>query len=603
MNMRHGDSPRRSMMRASPESSTTWLVFGETTRAVTDVSDILPDDVNSLRAQLAAARAERDAIVNERDAIRAERDRLEVHNQRLEAIIAEIRRAQFGRKSEKINEEQFKLALEELETTLAKSEAEADKAEDEAKKAGKSANTKQRDKGQRKRFPNLDHLPHVVEVVEPDNKICPCCGGALHVIGEDVSKRLDVVPAQMRVIETHRPKFACRRCEKNGVDDVAGVIQAPAPAHLIVGGLPTEALVAHVVVSKHADHLPLHRQSQILARRGVEIERSTLAHWVGVAAAELQPLHDHLVRELKASPRLFCDETPVPVLDPGRGQTKTGYMWVLARDDRPWGGTAPPAVAYTYAPGRGAVHAVKLLDGYSGILQVDGYAAYGQFANPAREGGALTLAFCWSHVRRKFYEIYVGGNAPIATEALARIRQLYQIEASIRGRPPEVRQAERQEKSKPLIEALKAWLEVSLGKVSQTGKLAEAIRYALNHWDGLLRFLADGRIEMDSNTVEREIRTIKLDKNNSLFAGHDLGAAGWAMHSSFFNTCKLNSVNPEAWLTDVLTKLVNLWPASRIGDLMPWAYAPKSAEPSATSAAVMPAPGSHPHVHPPPVTS
>jgi transposase len=209
----------------------------------------------------------------------------------------------------------------------------------------------------------------------------------LHVIGEDVSKRLDVVPAQLRVIETHRPKFACRSCENNGADDVAGVIQAPAPARLIVGGLPTEALVAQVVVSKHADHLPLYRQAQILARQGVEIERSTLAHWVGAAAAELQPLHDYLVRQLKASPKLFCDGTRCPVLDPGRGKTKTGFMWSLARDDRPWGGADPPAVAYTYAPGRGAVHAVKLLAGYSGILQVDG-----AHTGPARSQALPTLS-------------------------------------------------------------------------------------------------------------------------------------------------------------------------------------------------------------------
>jgi transposase len=601
MIVRHDDSPCRSMLQSGSESATTWLVFGETGRVMTDVSDI-PDDVCALRAQLAAALAERDAFVSERDAIRAERDRLEVHNQRLEAILAEIRRAHFGRKSERITDDQLALALEELETSLAKIEAEADKTEDAAEKAGKPANTERRAKRRRHRFPNLDHLPHVKEVIEPENKACPCCGDPLHVIGEDVSKRLDRVPAQLRVIETHRPKYACRNCEKNGADDTPGVIQAPAPARLIPGGLPTEALVAHVVVSKHADHLPLYRQCQILARQGVEIERSTLADWVGTAAAELQPLYDHMVRELKASPKLFCDETPCPVLDPGRGRTKTGYMWVLARDDRPWGGTAPPAVAYTYAPGRGAVHAIKLLAGYSGILQVDGYAAYGQLTNPTREGGALTLAFCWAHFRRRFYEIYVGGHAPIAAEALARIRQLYQIEAEIRGQPAEVRQAVRQEKSKPLIEAMKLWLEVSLGKVSQTGKVAEAIRYGLNHWDGLLCFLADGRIEIDSNTVEREIRGHALTRKNSLFAGHDLGAAGWAMHASFMHSCKLNSVDPQAWLTDVLTKLVNLWPASRIGELMPWTYAPKPAAPEATGdgPAATRAPSVGPHLRDPP---
>jgi transposase len=563
------------MLRGGPESATTWLVFGNTARVMTEVSDILPDDVDALRAQLTAVLADHAAVVAERNTIRTERDQLEARNQRLESIIAEIRRAHFGRKSEKINDDQLQLVLEELETSLAKSEAEADKAEDEAEKAGKPANTARRAKPRASRFPNLDHLPHVVEVIEPENKACPCCGGALHVIGEDVSKRLDVVPAQLRVIETHRPKFACRSCEKNGADNVAGVVQAPAPARLIVGGLPTEALVAHVVVSKHADHLPLYRQGQILARQGVEIERSTLAHWVGAAAAELQPLHDHLLRQLKASPKLFCDETRCPVLDPGRGKTKTGFMWSIARDDRPWGGTDPPAVAYTYAPGRGAVHAIKLLAGYSGILQVDGYSAYAALTNPSRDGGAVTLAFCWSHFRRRFYEVYVGGHAPIATEALARIKLLYDIEAEIRGLPPEMRKAVRQEKSKPVIEDMKLWLEKSLAKVSKGGRIADAIRYGLNHWDGLLRFLDDGRIEIDSNTVERSIRGIGLDRKNSLFAGHDLGAEGWAMHASLIETCKLSSVDPLAWMTDVLTKLVNLWPASRIDELMPWAYAKK----------------------------
>jgi transposase len=293
-------------------------------------------------------------------------------------------------------------------------------------------------------------------------------------IGEDASKRLDKVPAKVRVIVTRRPKYACRTCEKTGADDVAGIIQAPAPARLIEGGLPTEALVADVVVSKHADHLPLYRQSQILARHGVRIERSTLAQWVGAAAAELQPLHDHLVDRLKASTRLFCDETRCPVLDPGAGKTKTGFMWAIARDDRPWGGADPPAVAYSYAPGRGGVHAAKLLAGFSGILQVDGYVAYKKLAAPTRPGGPVTLAYCWSHLRRQFYEVYVGGNAPIATATLARIKLLYDIEAEIRGMPPEVRRAIRQQRSKPVIEALKPWFEASLAKVPKRQALRSA---------------------------------------------------------------------------------------------------------------------------------
>ena len=295
MMLRQNDSGAQSMLRASIESTTLWFVFGKMHRATMDVSETLPDEIDALRALLMAERANRAAIV-------AERDKLVVRNARLEAIIAEIRRAHFGRKSERITDDQLWLALEELETSLAKAEAEEEKDDPALKAAGKRKRRASRDE-------NLDRLPHEEVVIEPESKVCPCCGGELHVIGEDTSKRLDKVPAKVRVIVTRRPKYACRSCEKTGADTVAGVIQAKAPARLIEGGLPTEAMVADVVVSKHADHLPLYRQSQILARYGVKIERSTLAQWVGAAAAELQPLHDHLISLLKASPRLFCDET------------------------------------------------------------------------------------------------------------------------------------------------------------------------------------------------------------------------------------------------------------------------------------------------------
>ena len=535
---RHDDSPAPSRMHSAPESATVWLVLGKTVTSMTERNntslsgrsgagaDALPYDIDALRALILAERAAHASahatVVAERNNIAVERDQFAARTARLEEILAEIRRAHFGRKSERINDDQLALALEELETSLGKAEAEDEKADT----ALKAERTKKR---RASRNQNLDHLPHEEVVIEPESKICPCCNGDLHVIGEDVSKRLDKKPAQMRVIVTRRPRFGCRNCEKNGADEVAGIIQAPAPARLIEGGLPTEAFVADVVVSKHADHLPLYRQSQILARQGVRIERSTLAQWVGAAAAELQPLHDHLLAHLRASPKLFCDETRCPVLDPGRGKTKKGFLWAIARDDRPWGGADPPAVAYAYAPGRGAEHAVRLLDGFSGVLQVDGYAAYNRLAAPSRVGGPVTLAFCWSHLRRQFYEVYVGGNAPIATEALARIKRLYDTEADIRGLSPEVRRALRQQHSKPEVEALKVWFEGCLGRVSQSGKIAEAIRYGLNRWEGLNRFLDDGRIEIDSNTVERSIRGLALTRKNALFAGHDRGAEGLSL--------------------------------------------------------------------------
>ncbi len=321
-------------------------------------------------------------------------------------------------------------------------------------------------------------------------------------MGEDVSERLDIVPAQFRVIMTRRPKYACRACEEV-------VVQAPAPARLVEGGIPTEATVAHILVSKYADHLPLYRQAQIYARQGVNLDRSTLADWVGKAAFLLRPVHERLFERLKASTKLFADETTAPVLDPGRGRTKTGQFFAYARDERPWGGADPPGVAYLYAPDRKAEQPIRHLQGFAGVLQVDGYAGYNTLAGK----NAVSLAFCLSHVRRKFYDLAQGGPAPIASEALLRIAELYRIEGDIRGYSAEERRNVRQTRSRPLVAALEPWLQGKLGLVSQKSKLAEAIRYALSQWAGLSRFLDDGRIEIDSNVVERAIRPIALGRN------------------------------------------------------------------------------------------
>src|SRR5207247_9290832 len=297
----------------------------------------------------------------------------------------QLRRNQFGRKSEGLSEDQLNLALEDLGTAIAAGEAAQETAD------ATPASRKRARKVNRGHLPA--HLPREEVVIEPKSNICPCCGGALHVIGEDRSERLDKVPARLKVIVTRRPKYACRTCEKIGADETAGVIQAPAPARLVEGGLPTEAMVADVVVSKYAWHLPLYRQSQMLATEGIEINRSTLAHWVGFAAFELRPIYDRLVAILKTSSKLFADETRCPVLDPGRGRTKTGYLWAIARDDRPWGGTDPPAVAYLYAPGRGGEHAVRHLAGFSGTLQTTGYVAYDARTDPKREGRPSLIVF------------------------------------------------------------------------------------------------------------------------------------------------------------------------------------------------------------------
>ena len=343
----------------------------------------LPNDVAALRTMLVAAWAERDAERAEKARLAAECDQLAGQNDRLHHLIRQLQRLRFGRRSEKLDPDQLNLALEDVEQAVAEIEAQQEKADPAFKRA--RAETRRAGRGS---LP--EHLPRVEIVIEPENTACRCCGSAMQVIGEDRSSRLDVIPAQYRVLITRRPKYACRTCQE-------GVVQAAAPARLIAGGLPTERLVAQVLVAKYADHCPLYRQAQILARQGIVIDRSTLAFWVGYAAAEIKPLWQLMRQELLRSTKLFVDETRAPVLDPGRGRTKTGYFWVLARDDRPWRGGAPPAVVYSYAPGRGGEHAIALLRGYTGVLQTDAYAAYGKLADPKRVGGPVTLAYCWAH--------------------------------------------------------------------------------------------------------------------------------------------------------------------------------------------------------------
>ena len=515
------------------------------------LADPLPEDVATLHGLLRGVLAERDAAL-------AERDLLAEQNDRLRHLLRQLQRMQFGRRSEKLDPDQLQLALEDIEQAVVQATAEVEKRNPQR--------TAARERGRDESRPSLPpHLPRVEVVIAPEAKTCPCCGGAMHVIGEDIAERLDVVPAQYRVVRTHRPKYACRACE-------SAVVQASAPDHLIKGGLPTEAMVAHVVVSKYAWHLPLYRQTQMLASQGIEIDRATLALWVGYAAAELAPLAERLRKILLGSAKIIVDETPAPVLDPGRGRTKTGYFWAIARDDRPWGGPEPPGIVYTYMPGRSAALGLKPLADYSGIVQCDGYAVYKQMADPRRDGGAATLAFCWAHLRRRFYDIAKGGAAPLAEEALARIAALYAIEAKIRGQSAAVRRAARQTEAAPLVAELKNWFQAQLARVSAKSAIAGAFRYGLNHWDGLARYLEDGRIEIDTNAVERGMRPIALNRKNALFAGHDDGAVNWACISSLIESAKLNGVDPEAWLADTLQKLVNLWPAARIDELLPWAY-------------------------------
>ena len=425
----------------------------------------LPQDAEALHALILATFAERDAAVTERDILQAQNDRLR-------HLLLKLTRMQFGARSERLPEEQLQLGLEALEQAITKEDAEAEKRDPELREG----NTARR-RANRGALPA--HLPRIEVTLTPEDTACPCCRAEMTVIGEDTSERLDVIPVQFRVIVTKRPKLACRACP--GI-----VVQEPAPSRLIEGGIPTEALVAHVAVSRYADHQPLYRQAQIMARQGVIIDRSTLSFWMGYAAAEIAPVV-RLRDMMLASARIFADETVVPVLDPGRGRTKQGYFWAIARDDRPWGGSDPPAVVYNYAPGRGHAHADALLGGYRGILQCDGYGAYKKLIGSRSGQPSITLAFCWSHVRRGFYDL-AKSKAPIAVETLKRIAALYEIEERVRGKSAADRLVLRQAESTPLVADLRVWFEAQIGKLPARGPTAEAIRYALNHWDVSNRF-------------------------------------------------------------------------------------------------------------------
>lgn len=379
---------------------------------------------------------------------------------------------------------------------------------------------------------------------------------------------LDWVPAQLRVLRILRPKYACRTCKN--------VVQAPAPERLIANGLATPGLIAQVLVAKYCDHTPLYRQSKIFARHGVDLPRSTLAGWVGGASWWLEALHRRLSEHVFASDILFADDTPVPVLDPGRGRTKTGRLWAYAREQRGWSGADPPAAVFIYAPDRRAERPEAHLARFEGVLHVDGYAGFERLT----ANGKIKLAACWAHTRRKFYEIAEAEVTPLATEALRRIAMLYAVEELVRGQSPAHRLAVRRARSKPIVDALQSWLEATLPSLPPRGKLAEAMRYALTRWDGLTRFLDDGRIELDTNPVERAIRPVALGRKNHLFAGSDGGAERWAVIGSLIETAKLNGVEPYAWLKDVLTRMLAGHPASRLDELLPWSW--KTENPSNT---------------------
>ena len=511
-----------------------------------------------------AARQHEQAVVAEKDAFITELKEL---IEKLESQVQDYRRTKFGPKSEKLDPTQMELALEDLETAIAETQAQI--AFVEEKIAASTANCeKTASRRQRKARALPKSLPRVEQVIEPDSIVCPCGCGNMVRIGEDRTERLDHIPARYQVIVTIRPKYACPKGR-------TGVVQARAPAHLLEGSWPTEALLAQIAVSKHSEHMPLNRQAAVMARHGVPIDRTVLADWLGRTGAVIAPVVDHMAMVLKqGSSRLYVDETTAPVLDPGRGKTKTGYLWAILRDDRGWNGSAPPGVVFHYRPGRKGEYAAEILDGFNGTIQVDAYGGYSQLATPKRTGGdPLRLAFCWAHGRRKLIKSQPKKGSPIVDEALLRIAALYKIEDSIRGCDPDHRRAVRQNLSRPLVDEFFTWLTAQAARVSRKSDLGQAMAYMLKRQAGFRLFLDDGRVDIDSNLVENAIRSPAMNRRNALFAGHDEGGRNWARFASLIGTCKMNRVEPYAYLRDLFISLANGHLAKDIDALMPWAYA------------------------------
>jgi transposase len=473
--------------------------------------------------------------------------------ERLKLEILRLRRLQYGRRSEKREQqiEQLELWVEELEAA----DAQCATAIAEATPSTPTVNVPK----PRREFPA--HLPRETQTIAPDLECCPDCGGALKHLSDDISEMLELEPVRFKVIRHVRPKLACASCDT--------IVQAPAPTRPIERGMAGPGLLAHVLVSKYADHVPLYRQAEIYAREGVDLDRSLLAQWVGTTAALLTPLTDALRDHVFAADVVHADDTPIPVLAPGHGKTKTGRLWTYVRDERPAAGQAAPAVWFTYTANRNGGHPQHHLRDFTGILQADGYAGFSKLY----EGGRVLEAACWAHVRRKFVDLHELHKSAIAKEALDRIGELYAIEKEIRGRSPDQRRAVRQERSRPLLEAMHVWLEQTLKTLSQKSATAKAIAYALTRWDALQRYCDDGRIEIDNNAAERALRCVALGRKNFLFAGSDGGGQSAAAFYSLLGSAKLNGHNLEAFLRDVLAR-IGEHPINRITELLPWNLKP-----------------------------
>jgi transposase len=482
--------------------------------------------------------------------------------EQLKLLIAKLRRMQFGRKSEKLERqiEQLELRLEALQMNDAETVAALPKPMANVEGVARPA-----------RRPLPAHLPREVRTHLPKLEACPDCGGTLRKLGEDISEVLERIPAQLYVIRHVRVKLACGRCDK--------IVQAEAPSRPIERGMAGPGLLAHVLVSKYGDHLPLYRQSEIYEREGVELDRATMADWVGQTSRLFEPLVAALRRHVMSAEKLHADDIPVPVLAPGLGKTKTGRLWTYVRDGRPSGDATPPAVWFAYTPDRKGEHPKVHLDKFTGTLQADGYAGFDQIY----EAGKIQEAACWAHVRRKFYDIQVAHKSQVAQEALARIGALYAIEKEIHGHSPEERREVRNTRSRPLLGSLKQWLEETLGKLSKKSDTAMAVRYALGRWEALMRYCDDGRLEIDNNAAERSLRAVALGRKNYLFAGSDRGGESAAAMYSLIGTAKLNGIDPEGYLRNVLSRIAE-HPINRIDELLPWNLAPAPDESSSRAA-------------------
>jgi transposase len=502
------------------------------------------EEIRRLEAELDA---QRQALSEQAEELDSRSARIE----HLKLMVEKFRHMIFGRKSEKLvlKLEQLEFELEEDETTQAEAEAIAERV---------SPRKELKPRSERKPLP--EHLRREEKMHKPDGDCCPDCGGGLRHFGDDVSEQLEYVPESFKVIRHVRPKFTCTGCDR--------VVEAPAPSRPIERGLAGPSLLAHVIVSKYADHLPLFRQSEIYARQGVEISRSTMAGWVGAASDLLGPLVDAIGKHVFAGRKLHADDTPMPVLAPGNGKTKTGRLWTYVRDDRPAGEQAAPAVWFAYSEDRRGEHPRQHLKNFTGALQADAYAGFHHLY-----GNHIYEAACWAHARRKFHDIHLAHASPITTEALARIGALYAIEDEIRGKPVELRLSVRQSRARPLLDELRKWMEKALRSLSAKSETAAAIRYALSRWRALTRYTDDGLLEIDNSAAERALRAVALGRKNFLFAGSDHGGERAAAMYTLIGSAKLNGLDPELYLRTVLAQIAD-HPISQIQDLLPWNLAP-----------------------------